>query len=43
VPMGRDGRPTVQYTPAQGGDPQEIFQPWPVVFRGGLGLGVALD
>jgi hypothetical protein len=43
VPIGREGRPSVQYLPAQGTDPERIFQPSPVVGRAGVGLGVALE
>jgi hypothetical protein len=37
--------PEVRYTPAQGaeGETREIYQPWPVVLRMGLGLGLALE
>jgi hypothetical protein len=43
VPIGREGRPSVQYLPAQGTGPQEVFRPWPVVGRASIGLGVALE
>jgi hypothetical protein len=43
VPIGREGRPSVQYLPAQATVPQEIFQPSPIVGRASLGLGVALE